>query len=69
MNVDKGRFSSINELWGILRKHLKEVDFLDSYPTESAFESDVWARVIEVAVNCGLNKEAVCLTSHRLNPG
>lgn len=69
MNSDKSKLTSIDDLWVILRRHIKESDFLDSYPTESAFESDVWASVVEVAVNCGLNKEEVCLTSHQTNPG
>lgn len=68
MNV-KGKLRSIDDLWFLLRKHLDGSDFLDSYPTESAFESDVWERVIKVAMKLGLNNEAVCLTSHRMNPG
>ncbi|NPU83216.1 MAG: hypothetical protein HPY65_01920 [Syntrophaceae bacterium] len=41
---------------------------MDSYPTESAFESDVWESVVKVAEHIGLNKEVACLTSHRTNP-
>lgn len=65
----KSKLSSIDDLWVILRRHIEGSVFLDSYPTESAFESDVWARVVEVAVKYGLNIEAACLTSHRINPG
>ena len=69
MNSDKSKLASIDDLWVILRRYIQGSDFLDSYPTESAFESDVWASVVKVAVHCGLNKEAACLTSHRMNPG
>ncbi|MGV8081745.1 MAG: hypothetical protein AB2L22_16985 [Syntrophales bacterium] len=65
----KSKLSNIDDLWVILRRHIEGSDFLDSYLTELAFESDVWARVVEVAVKYGLNKEAACLTSHRTNPG
>ncbi len=69
MNVDKGKLTSIDDLWVILRRHIQGSEFLDSYPTELAFESDVWTSVVDVAVNCGLNIKAACLTSHRINPG
>jgi len=69
MSLNKDKLRSIDDLWVILRKHIEGSDFFESYPTESAFESDVWARVVEVAVNCGQNKEASCLTSNRTNPG
>jgi hypothetical protein len=64
-----GKPSSIDELWVTLRKRLEESDYLRKYATEMAFEADVWARVVEVATEMGLNTKSACLTSHTTLPG
>lgn len=64
-----GKPSSIEELWVTLRKRLAESDYLCTYATEMAFEGDVWARVVDVVTEMGLNTKLACLTSHAVHPG
>ena len=56
--------TSVDELWMILRERLAEPNYACACPTESAFEADVWTRVVKLATQIGLDVSKVCLTSH-----
>lgn len=64
-----GKLSSIDELWVTLRNQLADSEYLPTYATEMEFEADVWARVIDVATEMGLNTGLACLTSHTTHNG
>jgi hypothetical protein len=48
----------------MLRERLAEPNYAGAYPTESAFEADVWIRVVKLAREIGLDVSTACLTSH-----
>jgi hypothetical protein len=56
--------TNIDELWTVLRERLAEPNYEGEYPTESAFETAVWTRVVKVASEAGLDASRSCLTSH-----
>jgi hypothetical protein len=56
--------TNIDELWMLLRERLAEPKYAGAYPTESAFEADVWTRVVKLATQIGLDVSTACLTSH-----
>jgi len=56
--------TSIDELWMMLKERLAEPNYAGAYPTESAFEADVWPRVVKLATQIGLDVSTACLTSH-----
>jgi len=55
--------TSIDELWMALRERLPELNY-EGDPTESAFETAVWTRVVKLASEIGLDASRSCLTSH-----
>jgi len=56
--------TNIDELWMALRERLGEPAYARAYPSESAFEAVVWARVVKLAAQIGLDASTTCLTSH-----
>ena len=57
--------SSFNELWTAVLTSLAGPGYVAEYETESAFEDDVWKRVVAVARSLGLDVGESCLTSHK----
>jgi hypothetical protein len=56
--------TNIQELWVMLRERLAERNYASAYPAESAFEAEVWKRVVNLATQIGLDIRTACLTSH-----
>jgi hypothetical protein len=56
--------TNIDELWMLLRERLAEPNYAGAYSTESAFEADVWTKVVKLATQIGLDVSTSCLTSH-----
>jgi len=52
----------------MLKEQLARSGYQDAYRTESAFEAEVWRRVVNVAKQMGLIVSTACLTSHLGNP-
>jgi hypothetical protein len=55
---------SIEELWMLLRERLAAPGYADAHATEPAFEAEVWDRVVNLAIDLGMNVSESCLTSH-----
>jgi hypothetical protein len=56
--------TGIQELWMMLRERLAAPNYAGAYPTESAFEAEVWTGVVKLAKQIGLDVSKACLTSH-----
>jgi hypothetical protein len=56
--------ANVDELWIELRDRLAKPGYPGAYANESAFEAEVWTRVVRLAAQLGLDVSKACLTSH-----
>jgi hypothetical protein len=59
--------NDIDGLWLLLRTRLAESPYEDTYDTETTLEAEVWRRIVDVAVQLGLDVGRACLTSHAIH--
>jgi hypothetical protein len=59
-------YDTVQELYRAVLSRLREPGYAATYADESAFEADVWARLVELP---GLDAAQHCLTSHTQREG
>jgi hypothetical protein len=57
----------VDALWVMLQNRLRRSGYAKDYPTEAAFEGEVWKRVVSLAKDLGMNVGTTCLTSHAIH--
>jgi hypothetical protein len=62
-------YSTVDDLNAALAKHLAETGYSETYENESAFEGDVWARLVKFMSQIVQNTATCCLTSHTQREG
>ena len=56
--------AAVDDLYAALRSRLAEPGYARKYESESAFEADVWGRLLEFISEGGQATDGCCLTSH-----
>src|SRR5688500_6016595 len=59
-------YTTVDELYNAILNRLTDASFADTYADESAFEADVWARLVDLL---GPAAAQHCLTSHTQRVG
>ena len=62
-------YSIVDDLNVALARHLAEADYSKKYQNESAFEADVWARLVKFMSQVEKDTASYCLTSHTQHNG
>jgi len=62
-------YSTVDDLNVALAKHLAEAGYSETYQNESAFEADVWARLVKFMSQVEQDTATYCLTSHTQHNG
>jgi hypothetical protein len=62
-------YSTVDDLYVALAKHLAEAGYSDKYQNESLFEADVWARMVDFMSQIEQDTATRCLTSHTQRKG
>jgi hypothetical protein len=62
-------YSTVDDLNVALAKHLAEPGYSKRYQNESAFEADVWTRLVNFMSQAQQDTASYCLTSHTRRKG
>jgi hypothetical protein len=62
-------YSTVDDLNVALAKQLAEAGYSETYQNESAFEADVWARLVKFMSQVEKDTTTYCLTSHTQRNG